>query len=162
MSGGIEFAELLDYTAQETQHWKQFFAANPAALDLPIDIADAGTVRGLVKHIFVVELYFALLVSDSPLPNFDGLPVASVDALFQISEDADARYRKLFATATAEDWNARVELKSRRVPGFSKRKGVAQALTHSMRHWAQISTFLRQQGLKQDWNHDFLMSTAMQ
>ena len=44
----------------------------------------------------------------------------------------------------------------------SKRKLVAQALTHSMRHWAQISTFLRQQGLKQEWNHDFLLTKAMQ
>jgi uncharacterized damage-inducible protein DinB len=44
----------------------------------------------------------------------------------------------------------------------SRRKLVTQALTHSMRHWAQISTFLRQQGLKQEWTHDFLMSKAME
>jgi len=162
MTAGIEFTELLDYTAQETQRWKQFFVTNPSALDLPIDIADAGTVRALVKHIFVVELYFALLVSDSLLPDFEALPVANLDELFQISENADAKYRQFIAKANQEDWNSKVELKSRRVSGFSKRKAVTQALTHSMRHWAQISTFLRQQGLKQDWNHDFLMSAAMQ
>jgi hypothetical protein len=39
---------------------------------------------------------------------------------------------------------------------------VAQALTHSMRHWAQIATFLRQQEFKQDWNHDFLLTRAME
>jgi len=39
---------------------------------------------------------------------------------------------------------------------------VAQALTHSIRHWAQISTYLRQQGLKQEWSHDLLMSEAME
>jgi uncharacterized damage-inducible protein DinB len=44
----------------------------------------------------------------------------------------------------------------------SRRKLLAQALTHSMRHWAQIATFLRQQGLKQEWNHDFLLSNAME
>ena len=162
MSGGIEFAELLDYTAQETRRWKHFFITNPAALDLPIDIADAGTVRALVKHIFVVELYFALLASDSPLLDFEALPVAKLDELFQISKDADTKYREFFAQAKLEDWNSKVELKSRRVTGFSKRKAVTQALTHSIRHWAQISTFLRQQGLKQDWNHDFLTSAAMQ
>jgi uncharacterized damage-inducible protein DinB len=44
----------------------------------------------------------------------------------------------------------------------SKRKLIAQAFTHSLRHWAQIFTYLRQQGLKQEWNHDLLMNKAMQ
>jgi hypothetical protein len=30
-----------------------------------------------------------------------------------------------------------------------------------MRYWAQLATFLRQQGMKQDWIHDFLMSKVM-
>jgi hypothetical protein len=44
----------------------------------------------------------------------------------------------------------------------SKRKMIVQALTHSIRHWAQLATSLRQQGMKQDWIHDFLMSKAME
>jgi len=45
-----------------------------------------------------------------------------------------------------------------RQPEKADRPGV----THSLRHWAQISTYLRQQELKQQWNHDMLMSKAME
>ncbi len=84
-----------------------------------------------------------------------------MDELFAIGEEARKKYRQFFARATADDWGEIVNL------GFgdfkvSKRKMVAQALLHSVHHRAQLATFLRQHGLKQDWNHDFLMSKAME
>ena len=162
MTAGIHFAELLAYTVEETQRWKQWFTKNPAALDLPVDIADAGTVRRLVKHIFFVELHFSNLLLEIPPADFESLPVSTIGELFRISEEANGRFQKFLATARDEDWVAKVDLGPRLALRPSKRKLAAQALTHSIRHWAQISTFLRQQGLKQDWNHDFLLSNAMQ
>ncbi|MBZ5574018.1 MAG: hypothetical protein LAO09_19310 [Acidobacteriia bacterium] len=162
MNAGIDFAELLAYTADETQRWKEWFTKNPSALDLPIDIADAGTVRRLVKHIFFVELHFSNMLLGIPPADFESLPASTLVELFRISEEANDRYQKFLATARAEDWEAKVDLGPRLSLKPSKRKCMAQALTHSMRHWAQISTFLRQQGLKQDWNHDFLLSKAME
>jgi hypothetical protein len=38
----------------------------------------------------------------------------------------------------------------------------AHALFHSMRHWAQLATTLRQNGLKQDWQHDFIFTKVME
>jgi uncharacterized damage-inducible protein DinB len=35
------------------------------------------------------------------------------------------------------------------------------ALLHGVRHWAQLSTYLRQKGYKQDWQHDFIFSGVM-
>ncbi len=52
MDPGIRFTDLLAYNADETSHWKRWFAEHPAALDLPCDVAGAGTVRKLVCHIF--------------------------------------------------------------------------------------------------------------
>lgn len=161
MTAGIEFTELLGYTEEETARWKQWFAGNPSALELPVDIAGAGTVRRLVQHIFMVELYFAHQVLGLSPVDSESLPVGSVEELFQISEEAARKYRKFFAEAKDEDWRATVSLRSRLEIKPSKRKAVAQALTHSMRHWAQLSTHLRQQGLTQDWIHDFLMSEVM-
>jgi uncharacterized damage-inducible protein DinB len=161
MTAGIQFAELLDYNAEETGQWKDFFSRNTPALDLPLDIADAGSVRRLVQHILVVELFFANAVSGLPQPDFEKLPVAQLGDLFRIGEDAAAKYRQFFSRATNNDWEATVDMGARLGIHPTKRKMVAQALTHSIRHWAQLSTFLRQQGLKQDWVHDFLMSKAM-
>jgi hypothetical protein len=40
----------------------------------------------------------------------------------------------------------------------SRRKIFIHALVHGVRHWAQLSTYLRQKGYKQDWQHDFIFS----
>jgi uncharacterized damage-inducible protein DinB len=157
MKDGLQFSEWLAYNREETRRWQEFFRARPEALDLPLDIA--GTVRGLVQHIFTVELYFADKLSDLNAQRERGAGL-TFDEMFAMSGEADRKYQEFQARAQAEDWDELVEL---RLGGLkaSKRRLVVQALTHSMRHWAQIATFLRQQGFKQDWIHDFLMSDAM-
>ena len=157
MKAGIQFEELLAYTEEESHRWKQFFVTHPQALDLPLDIA--GSVRELVRHIFAVELFFASLVTGEKAdPNPP--PATTLNEMFAVGEKATSMYRDFFVQATPEQWAEKIEL-SRIGLKASRRKMVVQALTHSMRHWAQIATFLRQQGFKQDWNHDFLLSNAM-
>ena len=158
MTAGIQFEELLAYTEEESLRWKEFFVAHPQALDLPLDIA--GSVRELVKHIFAVELFFAsLVIGEKADPN--QLQAITVEEMFAVGVKAASMYRGFFARATPEQWSEKLEL-SRIGMKASRRKMVAHALTHSMRHWAQVATFLRQQGLKQDWRHDFLLSHAME
>ena len=159
MMDGIQFAEFLNYTEEEAKRWREFFTQHPEALDLRFDVA--GSVRGLVHHIFAVELHFANLVSDLKPPERNETPPAALDEIYDIIEEATRKYRQFLSTAKTSDWEMAVELGFRGLKA-SKRKMVTQALTHSMRHWAQIATFLRQQGFKQDWYHDFLMSNAMQ
>jgi uncharacterized damage-inducible protein DinB len=67
------------------------------------------------------------------------------------------------AGATEKDLNDTLtfETKSAGTRTASRRKIVAHALLHSIRHWAQIATALRQHGFPQDWGHDFLFSEAM-
>jgi uncharacterized damage-inducible protein DinB len=91
----------------------------------------------------------------------DLLPSETLDEIFAISEQAAHVYKDFFAKAKPEDWMEAVTLSFGGL-NASRRKLVAQAFTHSLRHWAQISTFLRQQGLKQEWNHDWLMSKAVE
>ncbi len=42
---GLSFGELLDYSAEESNHWRDFFTQHPGALDVPCDIAGTKTVR---------------------------------------------------------------------------------------------------------------------
>ena len=137
----------------------RFFARHPQALGLPLDIA--GSVRKLILHIFAVELFFANAVSGNPQVDVEKFPNSSLDDLFGISQRATDVYREFFANAKPEDWAEVIRVGAREWKA-SRRKMVAQALTHSIRHWAQISTYLRQQGLKQEWSHDLLMSEAME
>lgn len=161
MDPGIPFATLLAYNADENEHWKRWFAEHPAALDVPCDIPVAGgTMRKLVLHIFATELFFAHRVLDQPKPDFENLVDGTLEELFAIGADAHAKFNRFLAQATAEDWTILQALGFRDLK-VSKRKMLAQAMLHSVHHRAQLATLLRQQGHKQDWTHDFILSKAM-
>lgn len=160
MDPGISFADLLAYNADETHHWKQWFAEHAAALDLACDVAGAGSVRKLLLHVFATELFFANRVLDQPKVDYDKLPHGSLDELFAIHTEADSKFQEFLLKATPEDWSKPVSLGFRDF-NASKRKMVAQAVLHSVHHRGQLATFLRQQGLKQNWTHDFIASKVM-
>jgi uncharacterized damage-inducible protein DinB len=136
---------------------------------LPLDIADAKNVRGLLLHIFLVAVHFAHMVLGLGRVHFQAVqrgiergPAGNRDHLFAISEEATAKCRRYLANAPSGELAPTIEVSPRLTLSARKRKLITQALTHSMRHWAQLSTFLRQQGLNQPWVHDFLMSKAME
>ena len=161
MDPGISFATLLAYNTDENERWKRWFAANPAALDLPCDVGGAGTVRNLLLHIFFAELVFASLMLDQDRPNVANLPQATLDELFAISASARVKFDQFLANGTPEDWSTPRPMGFRDLKA-SKAKMLMQAIWHSVNHRGQIATFLRQQGFKQDWVHDFVLSNAME
>ena len=157
MDSGVSFSELLAFTAEENRRWKKWFGEHPQALDLPCDIAGSSTARTFLLHIFGVDLRYSHLLLALDLPDFKLLPCSTVDELFAIGEQADRKLREFIARASSKDWDEIVPL------GFldlkaSKRKIMAQVGLHGVHHRAQLATFLRQQGYKQDWMHDFVLS----
>ena len=160
MDAGITFTELLDYTEDETQHWKQWFAEHPDALDRPCDIGKAGTARQLLAHIFATEVFFSGAVNDLPRVDWKQLPSGTLDELFGMHDDAFRGLREFFSRAQARNWNEIRDLGFRDLK-VSKRKMVAQGLLHGVNHRAQLATFLRQQGFDGLWVHDLILSKVM-
>jgi uncharacterized damage-inducible protein DinB len=68
--------------------------------------------------------------------------------------------RSFAIAANDADWGGRLTFPTRSAGDltFSRRKIFIHALLHSVRHWAQRSTYLRQKGYKQNWQHDFIAS----
>jgi uncharacterized damage-inducible protein DinB len=161
MDPGISFADLLAYNSEETDRWKRWFGEHPAALDLPCDVAGAGIVRKLLLHIFATELFFAHRLLDLPKLDYETPPHQTLENLFAISEQARDQFQEFLAKAPLEDWTKAVALGFRDFKA-SKRKMMMQVIMHSIHHRGQLATFLRQQGLKQNWTHDFLMSQVME
>ncbi len=160
----LTFDELLRHNEEETERWRQWFRAHPEALDLKMDLAMMHDVRGVVRHIFGVELlYGERMLGQSPTIAPEKLPAGSVDALFDNGAQARRKFREFLNTWSDADWNRQVTFKtlSAGEQSASRRKCFVHALLHSMRHWAQLATALRQQGLKTDWSHDFLFTKAM-
>jgi uncharacterized damage-inducible protein DinB len=160
----VSFAELLAANESDAAKWRKWFAEQPAAvLDVPLSIALAKNVREFLLHIFAVELRYAERLTGTPVTEYESLPTSSVPELFGTSDRARALYREYLATATDEDLQSVMEFPTRTagVIRSSKRKMFAHALLHSVRHWAQLATALREAGYATNWGKDFLYSDAM-
>ncbi len=163
MSAGVSFDVLLAYLDEEAGKWEKWFAENHAAFDVKVDVANVGDARGMLHHIFAVEkLYVRRLRQEPPITPND-VPREPETELFAVGKQARLDLRAIasekgdsgldesftFKTSTYGDITA------------SYRKCLTQVIVHSIRHWAQLATTLRQSGFKQPWGHDFLLSTAM-
>ncbi|HET7464629.1 MAG TPA: DinB family protein [Longimicrobium sp.] len=161
---GLSFRELMAYTDEETRRWEAWFRdAGPAALQVSMGEAKWSTVGGLIYHVFMVERRYAeRLLGESVTPYADQ-PPAEVDELFAVHREGRSRLERYVANARPEEWGEVItfETISAGTLSASKRKVVAHALMHGVRHWAQIATALRQAGHGEQWMHDVLMSSAL-
>jgi uncharacterized damage-inducible protein DinB len=160
----LSFRELLDYTAAEAAHWHHWLAQQPGeVLDVPVGEGRTATVRGLLQHIVAVERRYTDRLRDEPVTSYEAIPTESVDALFAAFDDARARLEHYLAAATADDLTRRLEFQTITAGTLSAsaRKIVVHTLLHSVRHWAQLATILRQHGRATDWMHDLLFSEAL-
>ena len=162
-SDGITLQELLADNEAGTRKWEAWFAANPAALDLPCAIYNSGTVRGLLKHIFAVELRHSQRLRDEEVIAYEAIPAGSLDELIAVHSQAMRNLHAFLAEADAAALQEVIALQtvSAGTLHASRRKLFAHILLHSMRHWAQLSTLLRKAGYKTEWAKDFLFSEAL-
>jgi uncharacterized damage-inducible protein DinB len=152
---------LLAWNRAESRRWHAWLLAHPAALDLPM--GNGTSVRSVIRHVFAVDLRYAQRLAGQPVSAFDTIDASDVDGLFALAERAHALLAGWLATASAADL-ARSHTFMTLSAGertASARKIVVHACTHHERHWAQIATAVRMQGMKSDWPHDFLLSDAM-
>ncbi len=165
MAEGITLAELLAANDEESQRWRSWFERQPASLlDLPTTIAGAGTLRTLIHHIFVTELFFSERVNDLPWSDYETLPKDSVESLFAIGDKARCHFREFIAHMTPEQLAEIRDLGRTGVKGIkaSKRKMFLHSMFHSMRHWAQVAVLLRESGHPTDWLRDFVLSKVIE
>ncbi len=168
MTDGISFGELLQYTTEETCRWRQWFSNQAAAvLDVPVGEAgtETATMRGMLAHIFYCELFYADLLTDTKpdFPAYENIPHSTVPELFDLGASAEQRLGSFLVHADGNGLAAVISIgwpPEKPIAG-TKRKMMAHVLVHSLRHWAQVATALRQHGYKADWGHDLLFSQAL-
>ena len=160
---GLSFGELLDYASEETNHWRDWFKKNPQALDLSCDIAGAKNVREVVLHIVIVQMRYAERLLNLPVTEYADLNSKTAAELFTLAHTSAENLRSFAVAANDADWNGTLTFPTRSAGTLtaSRRKIFVHALLHGLRHWAQLATFLRQQGFQQDWPHDFIFSRVI-
>ena len=160
---GLSFRELMAYTDEETRRWEAWFRNAPAALEVKLGEGRWKTVGELIYHVFMVERRYADRLIGEPVTPYAEPTPREVDAIFAEYPEARRRLERFVAQATPAEWGETITFETIAAGTLtaSKRKIVAHALVHGVRHWAQIATALRQAGQGEQWMHDLLGSSAL-
>jgi uncharacterized damage-inducible protein DinB len=149
--------EILAWLETTSAKWRALIEEHPEILAMPCDVMGVGTVGGLLQHIVAVEVRYAEQLSGLPVTEYAAIPFDSGEVIYATHERAVELYRKQLAADV--DWNETIELKTRSMGALraSRKTPLFHAMLHSIRHYAQLATLVRQHGIKPGWQMDYLM-----
>jgi uncharacterized damage-inducible protein DinB len=165
MSTDPTLTALVDYTDWERGKWHEWLRQQgDSVLDMGAGPHGDGRferVGDLVKHIFSAEKRYTERLSGRPLTDPAAIPNGPVEALFHFGRQSRTEFKAFLAILPAAEWDVPAEFT---ILGHTiqatPRKIVMHVLTHEIRHWAQIATLLRLNGLKGEL-HDLLFSPVL-
>jgi uncharacterized damage-inducible protein DinB len=164
MNAGISLEELMAWSQESANYWKNHLDVNPALLTLPCDIGGAHNVQELLRHIWGAELRWAQRLAGLPVIDWEEMPSGPLDALFNLHRQADEIFNDLLA-APPGSWDEPYILNFDRVPleerTVSRRKVALHAFFHGQRHWAQLATLVRAAGFPSKFRGDLLFTLAL-
>jgi len=153
--------ELLAWCHESATRWEHFFTAHPELLQAPCDVAGATNLAELLRHIVVVELRNTERLSGLPLTKPEAIP-CTLTEIFAVHRKAYESYSRLLANP-AFDWSRIIEFES--LPGKrwrpTAKKVFFHANLHSIRHYAQLHSLVRQNGWKAEWFGDLIDTDTM-
>jgi uncharacterized damage-inducible protein DinB len=150
-------SEMLNWQDKTAQSWRALIETHPEILTMECTIVGASTVGGLLQHIVAAELRYAERLAGLPATDYAAIPYDFAQAIYTTHDRAFALFRQLLERDDI-DWNERIEFTTRSFgPARSSRRTVFfHALLHGARHYAQLATLVRQQGIKPTWPTDYL------
>jgi uncharacterized damage-inducible protein DinB len=149
--------ELLAWNERTAQTWRELLEAYPEILKLPCDIYGVKTVAELLQHIVAVEMRYAQRLAGIPETGYDAIPYGTAGELFAAHQAAMQLYRE--ELARDGDWESSMEFKtiSMGQARATRRTMFLHAILHSIRHYAQLATLVRQHGFKPGYPMDYLL-----
>ncbi len=166
MSTTVGLTDLVEYTDWERQKWKAWLMTQGDSV-LALSAGPHGdgrfdSVGDLIKHIFSAEKRYVDRLSDRPLTDPATIPVDRLEGLFGFGQRSRKDLRSFIDALPASAWDVPHEYN---ILNFTvqatPRKIIVHVLMHEIRHWAQIATVLRFNGLTTGEMHDFLVSPAL-
>jgi uncharacterized damage-inducible protein DinB len=149
--------QLLNWWERTSDSWRQLFTKYPGCLTLPCDIRESTSVAQLLQHIVGAELRYAERLHGVRQTPYDEVPFDSVPSIYAVHE----RARTLLLDLGQESenfWSEPVDFETRSagVLRAPRRALFIHLIMHSIRHYAQLATLVRQNGIRPDWPMDYL------
>ena len=152
--------EMLAWLEKTSTNWHTLVGAHPEILNLPCDVREVSNARGLLQHIVAVELRYAERLAGLPASDYAAVACDSADAIYANHQRAAELFRKQLETDV--DWNERLDYMTRSLGLLRSTRKAAffHAILHSIRHYAQLATLVRQHGISPGWPMDYLFMDA--
>ena len=164
MGVGLSLPELMELTEWERSEWYDWLRERRDTV-LTIGTGSNGerlpNVGELVKHIFIAEKHHVDRLSNRPITDTGSLPSDSVERLFEFGRRSRKDLREFVEMLPSGDWDAPREFNIvNNLVSVTPRKLIVHVLMHEVRHWAQVATILRLNGLAGGFP-DFLFSPVL-
>jgi uncharacterized damage-inducible protein DinB len=157
--------DLIQYTAWERRQWQEFLHGKGDQV-LQISAGPNGdgrfdTIGNLIQHIFMAEKRYVERLLGQPLTEMNSIPSDRIEVLFDFGRQSRNEFKHLLETFAAAEWDVQREflILTYRIKA-TPNKIASHVLMHEIRHWAQIGTLLRLNGVVTQF-HDFLASPVM-
>jgi uncharacterized damage-inducible protein DinB len=161
-SPDLTVAELIRWNDSTSSAWFSFIGTQPEILQLSSDIHNSTTVGQVLQHIVAAELRYAERLSELPVSDYSAIPYSTADEIFQVHDRAIALLGSLLSNSSY-DWSQEIDFKTLTAGRRRARRSVVlhHALLHSLRHYAQLSTLVRQSGYKPPAGDYLLMASVL-
>jgi hypothetical protein len=143
----IDGNELQTWVDVVSQRWKGFIYAYPQVLTLPCDIRETQTVALLLQHIVAVELRYAQRLASVEETPYDAIPFDSAESIYHTHDLAMSVLSGVADRADSfwEEWT-QFATRSAGTIELPRRTVFVHLFMHSVRHYAQLATLVRQHG----------------
>ena len=153
--------ELMAWNDKTAERWQKLLEAHEDLLAVPCDVAGVKCIGELMQHIVAAQLRYAERLAGLPETSYDKIAHDTVAVLFATHTRGVDLLRGMLADPTY-DWSQEIEFSTRSMGQLvaSRKTIFVHALMHSIRHYAQLATLVRQHGVKPDWPMDYLFMGA--
>jgi uncharacterized damage-inducible protein DinB len=157
--------DLIEYSDWERAKWREFLVARgDEALTIGVGPNGDGrfhSIGEVIRHIFSAEKRYIDRLSNREITDTSSVPIDQVEPLFAFGAQSRAELRRFVATFPSERWDENVEFNlMNSIIRATPRKVIAHVLIHEIRHWPQIATLLRLNGIVAEFR-DLLFSPVM-
>ncbi len=153
--------ELLAWVEEMSKGWRALLEKHPEALLLPCDVRESHSVGELLQHIVAVELRYAERLSGLPESSYEQIPLGTAAELYGTHDQAMHLLRGLLSRSEMV-WEVTIAFMTKSAGSMQATRRVifVHLLMHSVRHYAQLATLVRQHSIKPDWSMDYLFLRA--